>query len=109
MVDPARWLQTLDGQRYARKVRSNGTVSVDEVSYYIGSGLAGQYVTLQVDAAARAFVVEAGERVVTCLPIKGLGQAPLPYADYLAQMRSEARTAGGPAPHGPTQLPLPLS
>jgi hypothetical protein len=28
-VDPDRWLKVLDGERYMRKVRANGTVSVE--------------------------------------------------------------------------------
>ena len=31
-VDPDRWLEVVDGQRYVRKVRANGTVSVDNIS-----------------------------------------------------------------------------
>ena len=32
-VDPDRWVEVLDGQRYVRKIHRNGTVSVDGALY----------------------------------------------------------------------------
>jgi hypothetical protein len=107
-VDPDRWLEVLHGQRYVRKVRSTGTVSVDGVSYYVDHAWAGKYVSLQIDAAARVFVVEHREQVVKQLPIKGLVGERLPLEGYLAQMAVEARTqlvAGRPVGQ---QLRLPV-
>jgi hypothetical protein len=49
-------VEVLDGQRYVRKVRPNGTVSVDSVSYAIDHAWAGKYVSLRIDAAQRQFV-----------------------------------------------------
>ena len=72
MVDPDHWLEVLDGQRYVRKVRSNGTVKVDSVYYYVDQAWAGKYVSLQLDATQRAFVVEYREQPIKTLPLKGL-------------------------------------
>jgi Integrase core domain len=41
-VDPDRWLDVLDGQRYVRKVRHNGSVLVHTSTYYIDQTRAGQ-------------------------------------------------------------------
>ncbi len=108
MVDPDRWLAVLHGHRYVRKVRTNGTVSVDNVSYYVDQATIGKYVSLQIDAHARVFVVEYREQVVKQLPIKGLVGEPLPLEVYLEQITREARTqlvAGRPIGQ---QLRLPL-
>jgi hypothetical protein len=60
IVDPDAWLRMVDGRAYVRKVRTNGSVLVDEVPYYIAQDLAGQDVALRVEAATRAFVVAQG-------------------------------------------------
>ncbi len=107
-VDPDRWLAVLDGQRYVRKVRSNGTVSIDSVGYYVDHAWAGKYVSLQIDARERVFVVEYREQVVKQLPITGLVGERLPVEVYLEQIAREARThvmAGRPVGQ---QLRLPV-
>lgn len=40
-IDPDRWVEVLDGKRFVRKVRANGTVSIDNTSYYIGTAKQG--------------------------------------------------------------------
>jgi hypothetical protein len=40
-IDPDRWIEVLDGHRYVRKVNANGSVSVDQASYYIDQTRAG--------------------------------------------------------------------
>jgi hypothetical protein len=107
-VDPDHWLAVLDGQRYVRKVRSNGTVSVDSVGYYVDHAWAGKYVSLQIDAREHVFVVEYREQVVKQLPIKGLIGERLPLEVYLELITTEARTqlvAGRPVGQ---QLRLPV-
>ena len=108
VVDPDRWLEVLDGQRYVRKVRSNGMISVDNVSYYVDQALVGKYVSLQIAAQARSFVVEYREQVLKQLPIKGLVGEQLPWDVYVEQIALEARTrlVGG-RPIG-QQLRLPI-
>jgi Integrase core domain len=91
-VDPDRWIEVLSGQRYVRKVRANGTVMVDSVSYYVDRAWEGKYVTLRIDAAAREFVVEYREQPIKRLPIKGLVGSPLPLEAYLKHITLEART-----------------
>jgi hypothetical protein len=91
-VDPDRWVEALDGRCYARKVPAGTGVRVDEALYYINRPLVGQYVTLRVDAAARAFVVEHAGAEVKRLPIKGLVGKPLPFDASLASLCEQARS-----------------
>jgi len=92
-VDPNRWLQQIDGQRFVRKVRGDCTVTVDDVRYYIRTDLKGQYVALEVDALARELVVYHQRRAIKRMPLKGLAEAPMPFDVYLEQMCREARVA----------------
>ena len=108
-IDPDRWLAVLDGQRYVRKIRSNGTVTVDHVRYYVDQSWEGKYVNLRIDAAQRVFVVEYHEQAIKQLPIKGLIGERLPLEVYLAQIAWEAQRqllAGRPQGQ---QLRLPLA
>jgi hypothetical protein len=109
MIDPDRWLEALHGERYVRKVRTGGTVTVDTVSYYIDSSWQGKYVTLRVDAPSRSLVVEYREQPSKQLAIKGLIGEHLPLERFIDQLAQAARTqvgAGG-RPAG-QQLRLPL-
>lgn len=91
VVDPDRWVTALDGRRYVRKVAKDSRVKVDDVAYYLTRALIGKYVNLRVDAAAQEFVVEDGQQEVQRVPIKGLGQAPLPFEAYVEWICEEAR------------------
>jgi hypothetical protein len=91
-VDPDRWLRAVRGRRFVRKVRRDGSVLVAEASYYVKQALAGQPVVVQVDADARMLVVSHRHDVVKWMPIKGLRGESLAFADFLAQMRREARS-----------------
>ncbi|GAB4426094.1 MAG: IS481-like element ISRm20 family transposase [Chloroflexi bacterium OHK40] len=107
-VDPDRWLDVLHGERYVRKVRTNGTVTVDNRLYYIDRHWAGRYVSLCVDAPSRAFSVEYREEAIKQLPIRGLLGDPMPLSAYLDVMTQAARgqaVAGRPIGQ---QLRLPL-
>jgi hypothetical protein len=108
MVDPDRWVDVLDGQRYVRKVKSNGTVSVDGTFYYIDQAWHGRYVTLRLQAATRVFAVEYREQVLKEVLIKGMVGEELPLEVYLEQMKVEAQTQYiGGRPVG-RQLRLPV-
>jgi transposase InsO family protein len=108
MVDPDGWVDVLDGQRYVRKIHKNGTVSVDGTLYYIDQAWQGRYVSLRIQAANRAFMVEYREQVLKVVPMKGLVGEVLPLEVYLEQMKVEAKTqyiAGRPVGR---QLRLPV-
>ena len=57
-VDPDRWVEILDGQRYVRKIHRNGTVSVDGALYSIDQAWHGRYVSRRIHAAKRVFAVD---------------------------------------------------
>lgn len=57
VVDPDRWVTTLDGVAYARRVTQRGAILLDGWSYYVGTAYAGQDVTAQIDATERQIVV----------------------------------------------------
>lgn len=83
MVDPDRWLQTIDGQLFKRRVNYAGSVKVDKYPYYIGRAHRGRYVVLKVDAANQQFVVELAGEVIKTIPIKGLQNQLMPFVQYL--------------------------
>jgi Integrase core domain len=92
-VDPDRWLDVLDGQRYVRKVQPNGSVQLHTSTYYIEQARRGQYVSLRIDAPQRCLVVEYGEQVLKTLPIRGLVGERMALEDYVAHLCAEARSA----------------
>ena len=86
-VNPDAWLDTLQGQAFARRVGADGCVTVDHEPYYIRQALAGQQVVLFVNAAERAFDVWLGSEGVKRIPIKGLQGAEMPLDQYITLMR----------------------
>ena len=91
-VDPDAWLAQIHGQAFARRVQPNGSVEVDRRPYYIKQTLAGQQVLLVVNAPEQVFHVLLGHVVVKSVAIKGLVGQPLPFDEYAARMREEARS-----------------
>jgi Integrase core domain len=91
-VDPDRWMTQVHGQAFARTVQPNGDVVVDHRFSYIKQALAGRPVALQVRAPERAFDVLLGQEHLKLIPIKGLVGQPLPFEEYAARLREEARS-----------------
>ena len=98
IVDPDAWLHTVDGRSYVRKVRTNGSVLVDEVPYYITQDLAGQYVALRVETATRTFVVVHHGQEIKRLAIKGLQHRLLSFDAFVDLLAEQARTDQGTRP-----------
>jgi Integrase core domain len=63
-VDPDRWLHTLDGRWYPRRVKTDGRIQVDGTSYYIKADLAAQQIMLHLNAATRCFDVFRAEQFI---------------------------------------------
>jgi hypothetical protein len=89
-VDPDAWLDRLDGLQTVRKVRTNGTILLDDVPYYIKGTLAGRYVNVRLNATQQLIEVEHQGRLLKQLPIKGLKRTALPYATFVEVMAQEA-------------------
>jgi transposase InsO family protein len=107
-VDPDRWISAMDGQQYVRKVQQDTSVTIGAGRYYITRALIGMQVTLQIDAAARTFVVAHEGQEVKRVPIQGTGRGRVPFAQFVELLCEEARTGRLPAPSIPHQLVLPL-
>lgn len=90
-VDPDAWLRTVDGRSFARKVRHDGTVTLDGDRYYVGQKLVGQPVVLRVRAADHTLDVLRHQQVLRQVRLKGLRKATLPLDDYVALMREQAQ------------------
>ena len=72
IVDPDSWLEGLYGWHVERKVDAHGTIRIDLKPYYISSKLAGQRLTVQLDAKAQCLHVFQGTQRLKSVPIKGL-------------------------------------
>ncbi len=108
LVDPDRWVDVLDGQRFVRKVQSNGSVKLDTQRYYATQALVGQQVTLVIHAAERMLVIEHAGKELKRVPLQGTGQPACSYAQFVEQLCEEARTGRRGALPPPRQLPLTL-
>jgi Integrase core domain len=91
VVDPDGWLHPVDGRRYRRTVKSDGSVVVEHHRSYVGRRWQGQRVLVAVDAGARARAVWRGPTRLKRLPLRGLREAPRPFEWYVTQMEQEAR------------------
>ena len=93
MIDPDRWLETIDGQLFRRRVNASGTVQVDKHKYYIGRAYHGRSVVLQVDAANQQFTVELAKKPLKTIPIKGLEHGQMSFEAYLDFICKQAVSA----------------
>jgi transposase InsO family protein len=89
-VDPDAWLRHIDGAHFIRKVRSNGSVLIDDVPYYLKQRFSGQYVDVCVHAAKQELVVWHQHQPIKRLPIKGLQKTLLTFEQFVALMAHEA-------------------
>jgi transposase InsO family protein len=91
-VDPDRWLVQINQQAFARRIRANGTLTINREDYYVSRGLAGQRVTCWVNAAEKRFDICQPEGRIKSVPIKGLYGKTMPFQDYVGLMKQEARS-----------------
>ncbi|HMQ34778.1 MAG TPA: integrase core domain-containing protein [Chloroflexaceae bacterium] len=108
MVDPDRWVEVLDGQRYVRKVQANTEVNLDTQRYFVSQALVGQKVTLVVRAAERVLVIEHAGKEIKRIPLHGTGHPPCSFEQFVAQLCEEARTGRRGGRPLPRQLALNL-
>jgi hypothetical protein len=86
-VDPDRWLESLHGRAFARTVRSDGTVTVDDLRYYVKQERAGQVINLVVHAPDQVFHLFQGATQIKRLPIKGLSGKVVSFEEYVWLIR----------------------
>jgi hypothetical protein len=91
-VDPDRWLVQVNKQAFARTIRSGGDLTINHQDYYVSRKLAGRRVTCWVNAAEKHFEIwQPGGRIKS-VPIKGLHGQIMPFEEYVALMKQEARS-----------------
>lgn len=90
-IDPDNWLGSIHGQRYVRKINANGSIQIDNRSYYVKRALRHQYVTVKVDAQQRQLVIELNKQVIKTAKIKGLYDQVLDFETWLELIQEEAR------------------
>ncbi len=93
LVDPDAWLRYVHGQHFIRKVRHNGTVVLDDVSYYVQQALVGHYVDLCVNAVQQEVIVWHEQQPIKRIPMKGLHKTLLSFEEFVAVMEQQARTS----------------
>jgi hypothetical protein len=91
-VDPDCWLVQVDKRAFARTIRAGGDLTINHQDYYVSRKLAGQRVTCWVNVAEKQFDIwQSGGRIES-VPIKGLHGQTMPFQDYVALMKREARS-----------------
>lgn len=91
-IDPDKWLDSYHGRKFRRKVQANGSVRVDNRSYYVGKQWKGQKVLLCIDAKRREFQIMQARQIIKTVPIKGLYDEILEFEVYLKLVCKEAHT-----------------
>ena len=91
-VDPDRWLVQINQQAFARTIRAGGDLMINREVYYVSRSLAGQRVTCWVNAAEKCFNIWQPRGLIKSIPIKGLHGQSMPFEDYVALMKREARS-----------------
>ncbi len=92
VVNPDAWLSWVDGEHLVRLVNRQGSVSVDLRTYYISRKLAGQPVTLRINASEGCLQVVHPQTNTRSLPLKGLYHRSMTYQEYVELMQKEAST-----------------
>ncbi len=91
-VDPDAWLDHYHGLLFKRRVGSNGMVSIDRHTYYVGTAYAGEPIIFQLDAHLRQFMAIQRSQVIKQFDIQGLYGEPIAFGQYLKLMLEEARS-----------------
>jgi transposase InsO family protein len=91
-VDPDRWLESLHGHAFARRIGSDGCVDVDQEPYYIKRALAGHHIVLLVNTPEKVFEIYHQDTLIKQALIKGLHGEVLPFDRYVTLIKQEARS-----------------
>lgn len=89
-IDPDRWLSTLTGKTYKRKLDTKGCFQLGNQTYYVQQARHGQMIVLWVDGQKRTLNVYASEILIKSIPIKGLQNRMMKFHEYLDLMCEEA-------------------
>jgi hypothetical protein len=92
MVDPDRWLERVSEQAFARTIQSGGGITINHEDYYVSRALAGRRVMCVVNAAEKQFDLWQPGMRIKSVPIKGVYGRTVPFEEYVALMKQEARS-----------------
>ena len=92
IIDPDRWLSTLTGRTYKRRLDRKGCFQLGNQTYYVKQQLRGQMVLIWVDGQQnrQLNVYTSNKNLVKTLPIKGLLNRQMNFYEYLDLMCKEA-------------------
>jgi hypothetical protein len=91
-VDPDGWLHGWDGWEVRRLVSAQGSVKVDVDRYSVSTKLAGQWVTVHLDAHERRLQFWHQGQLIRSQPLKGLVGEVLPWPAFVATLSEQARS-----------------
>jgi hypothetical protein len=91
-VDPDRWLEAYHERCFARRVKANGSVLLDDREYYVGRQYAGRDVVAQLDATTRQVRFVHLREVLKVKPLRGLVGTEMTLEAFVAWCETEART-----------------
>ena len=90
-IDPDRWLLTLTGRTYKRRLDSKGCFQLGNQTYYVKRNLRGQMILIWVDGQKKQLnVYISNKNLVKTLPFKGLQNRKMNFKEYLDLMCKEA-------------------
>ena len=92
-IDPDRWLLSLSGKSYKRKLDSKGCFQLGNQTYYVQQSRHGQTVVIWVDGQKRRLNVVANRTQIKSLAIKGLQNRSMKFDEYLDLTCKEAISA----------------
>jgi hypothetical protein len=91
-VDPDSWLRDWDGWQVRRLVSAQGSVKVDVDRYYVSTRLAGQWITVHLDATEKRLHFWHQGQLIRSQPLKGLMGEVLPWSIFVATLSEQARS-----------------
>ncbi len=89
-IDPDRWLMTLTGKTFKRKLDSKGCFQLGNQVYYVQKSRHGQTVLVWVDGNKRILNVFVNKQLFKRMPIKGLVNHSMNFQSYLDLICKEA-------------------
>jgi hypothetical protein len=92
-VDPDRWLLQQTGKTYVRKLGRDGCFQLGNQTYYVQQKLRGRSVTIWVNGQQRELGILLDGKAIKKLPIKGLQNRRMAFADFVDWMAREADSA----------------
>lgn len=89
-VNPDAWLSAASKRVYKRRVNRNGSIQIGRQSYYVGSKVSRQQITVRVLPTERVLSFYLDNKLLGKKPIKGLHGDKMVLADYADLICREA-------------------